>query len=119
MLTLAEAAPVERAVVHEVSATVVNKGPISTSPGTGGRAGQGQELDFVSSSLGTRWLCVIRHSPAHCLCFGESLLNMQSLSMFCTALKESCQGNSWAGSTRRGFCQWSRLLELHRDAGID
>lgn len=53
MLTLAEAAPVERAVVHEVSATVVNKGPISTSPGTGGRAGQGQELDFVSSSLGT------------------------------------------------------------------
>lgn len=58
MLTLAEAAPVERAVVHEVNATVVNKGSASRAQfqhllAQEARLGRGTGLDFVSSSLGT------------------------------------------------------------------
>lgn len=96
MLTLAEAAPVERAVVHEVSATVVNKGPISTSPGTAGRAGQGHGAGFCEQQSGN--LVSLCHGDTaqpgvSAGCFGESFLNMQSLSMFCTDIRESWQKN--------------------------
>lgn len=69
MLTLAEAAPVERAVVHEVSATVVNKDSASRAQfqhllAQEAELGRGTELDFLSSSLGTSWLCVMGRRPS-------------------------------------------------------